>query len=89
MFVLIHQADNCVSENKNITLLAYVDSLIHHNVFSEIFLNYLPVGHTHQDIDASWKYMSTFFDTHNIHSWPSFVQGIKGYKITIKLIVKS
>ena len=39
------------SENKNRFLLAYLDRLVALNLFDEIKMNFLMVGHTHEDID--------------------------------------
>ena len=49
--------DNCWRENKNKYALAYLSYLIQCNVFDQIELSFLPVGHTHIDID---QLFSTF-----------------------------
>lgn len=49
--VLYLQLDNTTSENKNKYVFAYLSSLIQKGVFREIHVNFLPVGHTHEDID--------------------------------------
>ena len=46
--VLFLQADNCGRENKNRYLIAYLSSLIKKGIFKEIYLSFLPVGHTHE-----------------------------------------
>ena len=38
-------------ENKNIYVLAFLKSLVDCGLFEHIYLNFLPVGHTHCDID--------------------------------------
>lgn len=45
------QMDNCVRENKNKYVLGYLSWLVERGVFEEIELSFLPVGHTHEDID--------------------------------------
>ncbi len=45
------QLDNFFRENKNVTMLAFLSTLIHYNLFKKIVLSFLPQGHTHEDID--------------------------------------
>ncbi|XP_078670993.1 uncharacterized protein LOC144911079 isoform X1 [Branchiostoma floridae x Branchiostoma belcheri] len=45
------KADNCFRENKNRFMLAFLDLLVHRNIFVEVQLSFLYVGHTHEDID--------------------------------------
>lgn len=49
--VLYLQLDNTTAENKNKYVFAYLTSLVQKGVFREIYVNFLPVGHTHEDID--------------------------------------
>jgi hypothetical protein len=49
------QMDNCVRENKNVAVLAYLSWLVQRKVFTEIHISFLPVGHTHEDIDQVWS----------------------------------
>ena len=49
------QLDNCVRENKNKAVLAYLCWLVQRRVFQEIHVSFLPVGHTHEDIDQVWS----------------------------------
>lgn len=57
--VLYLQMDNC-SENKNSTVFSFLSHLVEQNVFTEVYVGFLMVGHTHEDIDQ-------FFST--ISSW--------------------
>ncbi|XP_032217810.1 uncharacterized protein LOC5517433 [Nematostella vectensis] len=50
--VLYLQFDNCVRENKNQFMFTLLAILVHLKVFKKIRVNFLPVGHTHEDIDA-------------------------------------
>ena len=45
------QMDNCFRENKNTFVIAYLCWLVERGVFDEIFLSFLPTGHTHFDPD--------------------------------------
>jgi hypothetical protein len=55
---LFLQMDNCVKDNKNHHLLAFSSLLIACEVFEEVQLGFLVVGHTHEDIDGSFGYLS-------------------------------
>ena len=47
-------------ENKNRYLFAYLKSLVDCGLFDHIYLNFLPVGHTHCDIDQLFSRVATF-----------------------------
>lgn len=49
------QVDNCTKENKNRFLFAYMESLLRWKLFDEIVVAFLPVGHTHEDIDQTFS----------------------------------
>ena len=49
------QVDNCTKENKNRFLFSYLESLIRWKLFDEIVVGFLPVGHTHEDIDQTFS----------------------------------
>ena len=49
MFV---QLDNTSSENKNRGTFGYFGALVATGTFKKVVLSFLPVGHTHEDIDA-------------------------------------
>jgi hypothetical protein len=57
--------DNCVKDNKNCHLLTFLSLLIAHEVFKEVQLGFLVVGHTHEDIDGSFGYLSKDFKKKN------------------------
>ena len=57
--VLNLQLDNASGDNKNCYVFAFCSLLTLHNVFKEVYINFLIVGHTHDDIDAlfgRWSY---------------------------------
>ena len=37
----------------------------------------LPVGHTHEDVDALMKGISTYLDGHNAHSYKDYIDAIQ------------
>lgn len=45
------QLDNTSKENKNSTVLVYLAILLLKGVFDSVTVSFLPVGHTHEDID--------------------------------------
>jgi len=50
--------DNCVKNNKNRHLLTFISLLIARDVFEEVKLGFYVVGHTHEDIDGCFGYLS-------------------------------
>jgi len=70
--VLYLQADNCAAENKNVYMLAFLSLLVSLDVFQEVYLSFLLVGHTHEDIDQLFSTAQTKFHTSSIHT-PAYV----------------
>ena len=50
--ILTLQLDNASRDNKNRWVFAFCSLLIYKGIFREIYINFLIVGHTHEDIDA-------------------------------------
>ena len=57
--VLFIVTNNCTRENKNRYLLSYLELLVRNDVFEEVHLCFLPIGHTHADIDQSFSSVAT------------------------------
>ncbi len=55
---LLLQMDNCVKDNKHQHLLKFLSLLTTRDVFEEVKLGFLVVGHTHGDIDGCFGYLS-------------------------------
>jgi hypothetical protein len=49
--------DNCVKDNKNYHLLMFVSLLTTCEVFKEVQMGFLVVGHMHEDIDENFGYL--------------------------------
>ncbi len=49
------QVDNCTKENKNRYMFSYIESLLRWKLFDEVMVSFLPVGHTHEDIDQTFS----------------------------------
>ena len=62
---LFIQMDNCTRENKNKFVMSYLDALVRWGVFDEIEAGFLPVGHTHCDVDQAFSSTSNRLDTHD------------------------
>jgi hypothetical protein len=56
--VLLLQMDNCGRENKNHTVLACLGAMVHLQWFQEVYLTFLPVGHTHAKVDQRFSRIS-------------------------------
>lgn len=52
------QLDNCPSDNKNWFVMAYLSLLTARDIFEEVHLGFLMVGHTHEDVDAMFGHFS-------------------------------
>jgi hypothetical protein len=57
--------DNCVKDNKNQHLLAFLSLLIAKDVFEEVKLGFLVVVHTHEDIDGCFGYLLKKLEENN------------------------
>ncbi len=53
--------DNCVKDKKNRHMLVFLSLLTTWEVFNEVQLGFVVVGHTHEDIDGSFEYLSKKF----------------------------
>ena len=56
--VLKLQLDNAPGDNKNRYMFAYLSLLTARQVFEEIIVRFLIVGHTHEDVDVMFGYFS-------------------------------
>ena len=73
--------DNCGRENKNQYVLGYCGFLVQTRVFESIELSFLPVGHTHEDIDQMFSCFSSHFKDNEAPSVTSFMECVSnGYK---------
>ena len=66
--VLLLQLDNTTKQNKGRFLFAFLALLVHHNVFDKILVSFLPVGHTHEDIDQMFSRFAEYLRGHNARS---------------------
>ena len=59
------QLDNSTKDNKNQYLMAFLSLLTARGVFKEIQVEFLLVGHTHEDIDAYFSHLSNTLKNKN------------------------
>ena len=57
---LFVQLDNCSGENKNKYMFAFFSELVRVGVFDCVNVSFLPVGHTHEDIDQLFSVLNRF-----------------------------
>jgi hypothetical protein len=55
---LFLQLDNTTKQNKGEGLFGYLAVLLHLRIFDQVYVNFLPVGHTHEDIDQIFSRIS-------------------------------
>ena len=58
--ILNVQLDNTSKQNKGQHLVAYLGYLVQTGVVREAYMNFLPVGHTHEDIDQVFSRISVY-----------------------------
>ena len=63
--VLYLQLDNTTKQNKGRYLFAFLALLVHHGVFERICVSFLPVGHTHEDIDQMFSKFAMWLRGHD------------------------
>jgi hypothetical protein len=101
---LLLQMDNYVKDNKNWHLLVFLSLLITKEVFEEVQLGFLIVGHTHEDIDGNFGYLSkklkeqnnyllvdlmkTFMVTQERPFIPQLIQEIPNFKSWVQVYLK-
>ncbi len=64
---LVIQSDNTVAQAKNSFVTSFLASLVHLGYFSSATINFLMVGHTHEDIDQLFGLMVEWLSRR--HSW--------------------
>ena len=76
--ILNVQLDNCRGSNKNTYLFAYLAWLIEREVFTVVYVSFLPVGHTHNGPDRISSRISNAVRKTNIFTEKRFYQVIEG-----------
>ena len=72
--ILTLQLDNASGDNKNRWVFGFCSLLVFKGIFREIYINFLIVGHTHEDIDALFGRWSTMLKTNNYPTLPRLMK---------------
>ncbi|KAL3679963.1 hypothetical protein R1sor_022919 [Riccia sorocarpa] len=94
--VFMLQMDNSAKDNKNIHVLAFCLELVIRSVFETVEVNFLMVGHTHEDVDALFSkvsaqtinkdvlilpaLMAEIWDSEMMHPVPLLLEEVADYK---------
>ncbi|XP_077869749.1 uncharacterized protein LOC144361813, partial [Saccoglossus kowalevskii] len=62
------QLDNCYRENKNRFVLCLGALLVEYDIFEEVYFSFLPVGHTHEDVDQMFSKIAGKIKKRNIYT---------------------
>jgi hypothetical protein len=76
--VLMLQMDNCGRENKNHAVLGFLGMLVEENLFKEVYLNFLPVGHTHAKVDQRFSRVSCLLKPADIATMDEMLSIVSG-----------
>ena len=86
--ILYLQLDNTTRQCKNQNVMAGMAFLVHFGVFKEVFVSFLPKGHTHEDIDQFFSRIAAYLRKHDCPSPRSFLECIcSAYKYNERLPV--
>jgi hypothetical protein len=66
--ILRLQADNCWRENKNRFVFAFLSLLVKFEIFKEVEMGFMIVGHTHTDVDAMFSVISRRLKERNAYT---------------------
>ncbi|KAL3677883.1 hypothetical protein R1sor_020839 [Riccia sorocarpa] len=94
--VFMLQMDNSAKDNKNVHVLAFCSELVIRGVFETVEVNFLMVGHTHEDVDALFSkvsaqtinkdvltlpaLMAEIWDSETMHPVPLLLEEVEDYK---------
>ena len=69
--------DNCARENKNKDVFAYFAYLVKCGLFDRVESSFLPVVHTHEDIDQLFSVIGNYLKFHDAHTLSDFMKCVK------------
>ena len=85
---LFLQLDNSDKDNKNLYVMAVCLLITAKRVFKEVTIGFLIVGHTHEDIDAHFSYLSKLLKMKNTYVLADLMKAFMGSQKTIAFIPK-
>ncbi|KAL3691261.1 hypothetical protein R1sor_004912 [Riccia sorocarpa] len=74
--VFMLQMDNSAKDNKNVHVLAFCSELVIRGVFETVEVNFLMVGHMHEDIDALFSKVSAQTSNKDVLTLPALMAEI-------------
>jgi hypothetical protein len=86
---LFFHMDNCVKDNNNRHMLVFISLLVTCKVFEEVQLRFIVVGHTHEVIDESFRYLSKKLKEQNNYVMVDLMKGFmlsQNYQFILQLI---
>ena len=75
--ILYLQLDNTTKQNKSHFLFGFLGLLVKWKVFKKIIVGFLPVGHTHEDIDQLFSRLAVYLRHNNALSRSQLAQCIR------------
>ena len=82
------QLDNTVKDNKNRYVFAYAQMLVDSSLFQHVEINFLPVGHTHCDIDQLFSRISVHLYGSNCFDFKDLLRKCKKASRMVKYVRK-
>ena len=76
--VLYLQLDNTTRQNKGQFLMGFLSLLVENGVFERIYVCFLPVGHTHEDIDQMFSRFAIALRGRNMRSRQEMAEVMRG-----------
>jgi hypothetical protein len=87
---LFLQLDNTTKQNKSRFMLGWMAVLVRWGIFRDVVISFLPVGHTHEDIDQFFSRLAVYLHKNDARSRDEFVECMKrAYKSATKKLSKS
>ena len=83
---LFLQLDNLVKDNKIRYVMAFCSLLTARRVFKEVTVGFLIVGHTHEDIDAHFSYLSKLLKMKNTYVFADLMKAFMDSQKTTAFI---
>jgi hypothetical protein len=71
------QLDNTARQNKSKYLFSYLGWLVQTCQATEVIVSFLPVGHTHEDIDQLFSRLSVYLRKHDAHDRPALMKAFE------------
>jgi hypothetical protein len=83
---LFLQLDNSAKDNKNRFVMAFCSLLTARRIFKEVTVGFLVVGHTHEDIDAYFSYLSKLLKRRNTYVLADLMKAFMDSQKTVAFI---